>query len=111
MIVLPGSLGDLVARSDGRPIYCTAPGKVRRALVAVAIEGFHREFPEVEFVSALTLYRHSDDRRRRWPHERERYGAAVVVTRADTPAESAESFDGLGGEHAIDAWVASEIDA
>jgi hypothetical protein len=110
MMVLPGSLDDLVARAGKRPIYCTAPGGVRRALMAIAIESFRLEFPDAAFINALTLYRHSDDRRSRWPRERERYGAAIVVTRADSSAENSELFDKPSGEHALDAWVALEID-
>lgn len=109
MTALRGSLGDLVARADGRPIYCTAPGNVRRGLIAAAIDTFGREFPDAEFINALTFYRNGDERRRRWPHDRDHYGAAIVVTRGDTRADGADPFGGLAGEHAISIWVALEI--
>lgn len=82
-IALPGNLRDLVARAAGRPIYCTAPGGVRRKLMALAIETFRREVPEAEFVDVLTCYGNRDDHRRRWPRESARYGAVIVITSAE----------------------------
>jgi hypothetical protein len=109
MAPLPGSLGDLVTRAEGRPIYCAASGDVRRALMDAAINGFRCEHPEAEFVNALTHYRHADDRRLRWPRERARYGAAIVVTRAENTVAGADPFAGLSGEHVINVWVALAI--
>src|SRR4051812_27959571 len=99
--VLPGSLGDLIIRAEGRPIYCTAPSGVRRKLIALAINTFRRESPGAEFIDALIL-----DRRRRW-RERDSYGAAIVITRAANPEVTADPFDGIAGEHALNGWVAS----
>jgi hypothetical protein len=110
MTVLPGSLRDFVMRAKGRPIYCTAPGAVRRALMALAIETFRREVPEAEFVNALTFYRNRHDRHRRWPQESASYGAAIVVTRAEAEVPSTDAFDNVPGEHSIDERVSSEID-
>jgi hypothetical protein len=103
-IALPGSLGDLVIRADGRPIYCTAPSGVRRKLMALSVDTFRREFPGAEFIDALIL-----DRRRRSGRELDSYGAAIVITRATTPDASADPFDGIAGEHTLDEWAASEI--
>jgi hypothetical protein len=110
MTALSGGLGDLVARAEGRPIYCTASPGVRRALVAVVVDSFHREFPHAVFVNALAHYRHADDRRRRWPRERDDYGAAIVVTRAENRPEGADPFAGLVGEHVINVWTTLEIE-
>lgn len=109
-IALPGNLRDLVARAAGRPIYCTAPGGVRRKLMALAIETFRREVPEAEFVDVLTCYGNRDDHRRRWPRESARYGAVIVITSAENRDDPYAAFDALAGEHAINARVASEID-
>src|SRR5580700_10228350 len=100
-ITLPGSLGDLVIRTEGRPIYCTASSGVHRKLMALAVDTFRREFPGAAFTDALILYRHNDDRRRRWGRERDSYGAAIVVTRAANPDATADAFDGVTGEHAL----------
>jgi hypothetical protein len=104
-IALPGSLGDLVIRADGRPIYCTAPSGVRRKLMALAVDTFRREFPGAEFTDALIL-----DRRRRWERKPDSYGAAIVITRAANRDASADPFDGIAGEHTLNEWAASEIE-
>jgi hypothetical protein len=110
MIALPGSLGDLVARAERRPIYCAASPAAHRALLGLVIESFRRDAPDGEFVNSRTLYRHADDRRRRWPRERERYSAAIIVTRAEDLPEGADRFAGLAGEHVISIWNALEIE-
>jgi hypothetical protein len=107
---ITGSLGDLVTRAERRPIYCTASPGIRRALVGFVIETFRRDFPDAVFINALAHYRHADDRRRRWPQERDRYGAAVVVTRAESHPEDVDPFAGLAGEHVINVWTTLEIE-
>lgn len=109
-IVLPGSAGDLVIRAEGKPIYCTAPSGVRRKLMALVIDTFCREFPNAEFTNALTLYRHNDDRHRRWGRERDSYGAVIVFTRAANPDGCADPIDGIAGEHALNEWATLEIE-
>jgi hypothetical protein len=106
---LPGSLGDLVTRAQGRPIYCTPSFAVRRALMNVIVGSLHREFPAAVFVHALTIYRDHDDWSRRWYSEHERYGAAIVVTRAEALPEGADPFVGLAGQHVIGSRVDIEI--
>ena len=80
---LGGSLGDLVTRAQGRPIYCTPTLAVRRALMNVIVGSLRRDFPGAVFVDALTIYRDHIDWDRRWYSEQERYGAGIVVTRAE----------------------------
>ena len=75
----PGSLADLVGLAQGRPIYCT-PSPA--ALMNVVIGSFHRDCPAAEFVDALALYRNYNWDRR-WASERKRFGAAIIVTRAE----------------------------
>jgi hypothetical protein len=94
---LPGSLGDLVTQAQGRPIYCTPSLAVRRALMNVIVGSFHRDFPAAVFLDALTIYRNHDDWSRRWYSEHERYGAGIVVTRAEDLPESTDPFTGLAG--------------
>jgi len=107
---LPGILGDLVARAEGLPIYCTAPLAVHPALIGAVVGSFRREFPLAEFVTARGLYRDSDDWRARWPRERERYGAGIVVTRGEGRPEGADPFAGLVGEHVVGIGVGLEIE-
>jgi hypothetical protein len=106
---LAGSLGDLVTRAQGRPIYCTPSFAVRRALMNVIVGSLRRDFPDAEFVDALTIYR-NDDWSRRWNSEKERYGAGIVVTRAEELPEHTDPFAGLAGEHVIGSRVSIEIE-
>ena len=107
---LPGSLADLVTRAQGRPIYCTAPLAVRRALMNVVIASLRRDFPSAAFVDALSLYRNYSDWDRRWPSEHERYGAGIVITRAENLPEGTDPFAGLAGEHVIGLRIAIEVE-
>jgi hypothetical protein len=110
LALLPGSLADLVARARGRPIYCTASLAVRRALMNVVVRSLRLGFPDGEFVDALTLYRDYNDWDRRWSSERERYGAAIVVTRAEDLARGTEPFAGVAGQHMINLRLGREIE-
>jgi hypothetical protein len=106
---LRGSLGDLVTRAQGRPIYCTPSFAVRRALMNVIVGSLRREFPAAVFVHALTIYRNHNDWSRRWYSEHERYGAGILVTRAEDLPEGTDPFAGLAGEHVIGSRVGIEI--
>jgi hypothetical protein len=106
---LRGSLGDLVTRAQGRPIYCTPSFAVRRALMNVILGSLRREFPAAVFAHALTIYRDHNDWSRRWYSEHERYGAGIVVTRAEDLPESTDPFAGLAGEHVIGSRVGIEV--
>src|SRR5215472_7335000 len=107
---LPGSLADLIARAQGRPIYCTAPLAVRRALMNVVVGSLRRGFPAAAFVDALSLYRNYSDWDSRWRSEQERYGAGIVVTRAENLPEGTDPFAGLAGEHVIGFRVVIEVE-
>ena len=106
---LRGSLGDLVTRAQGRPIYCTPSFAVRRALMNVIVGSLRREFPAAVFVHALTIYRNHNDWSRRWYSEHERYGAGILVTRAEDLPEGTDPLAGLAGEHVIGSRVGIEI--
>ena len=106
---LPGSLGDLVTRAQGRPIYCTPSLAVRRALMNVIVGSLRRDFPAAVFVHALTIYRNHNDWSRRWSSEHERYGAGILVTRAEDLPDGTDPFAGLAGEHVIGSRVGIEI--
>jgi len=106
-----GSLGDLVARADGLPIYCSpASTAVRPALTNAVIDSFRRDYPNAVFVHALSIYHSIPDWKRRWPSEREHYGAVIVVTRAENLPEGTDHFAGLSGEHAVNLRVGLEIE-
>jgi hypothetical protein len=107
---LVGGLGDLIARADGQPIYCTGASSIRRALFGIVIDTFQREFRDATFINALAHYRHSDDRRTRWIAEVKGCGAGIIVTRAEALPGGTDVFAGLAGEHVINEWVALEID-
>jgi hypothetical protein len=107
---LAGSLDDLVTQAEGRPIYCTPSLAVRRALMNVVVGSLRRDFPAAAFVDALALYRDYSDWDRRWPSERERYGAGIIVTRAENLPEGTDPFAGLAGEHVIGLRVAIEVE-
>lgn len=107
---LRGSLGDLVTRAQGRPIYCTPSLAVRRALMNVIVRSLRRDFPAAVFVDALTIYRDHNDWSRRWSSEHERYGAAILVTRAEALPDGTDAFAGLAGQHVIGSRVDIEIE-
>jgi hypothetical protein len=106
-VALPGSIGDLVARAEGRPIYCTPAPGVRRALMAAVGGSFCRDFPSVEFVNALDVWRPRDYLR--WRAERDRYGAGIVVT--STHTQSASRLAEVAGEHVIGIYASIEIES
>jgi hypothetical protein len=106
---LPGSLRDLVAQAQGRPIYCVASHAVHPTLMATVLDTFRREFPLAEFVNARGIYRHRDDRRHRWRAELDRHGAGIVVTRGEGCPKHADPFAGLTGEHAVGISAGLEI--
>jgi hypothetical protein len=51
----------------------------------------------------------SHDWSRRWYSEHERYGAGILVTRAEDLPEGTDPFAGLAGEHVIGSRVGIEI--
>jgi N6-adenosine-specific RNA methylase IME4 len=106
---LPGSLGDLVARAEGRPIYCTAPMLVHRSLITSIVSSFRQEFPSAIFVNARTGDRRENDRLRHWRTECEQYGAGIVVTRGEGRPETADLVTNLAGEHVVSISVGLEI--
>jgi hypothetical protein len=75
----------------------------------VIVDSFRRDFPAAVFVDALTIYRNHNDWSRRWYSEHERYGAGIVVTRAEDLPESTDPFAGLAGEHIVGFRVGIEI--
>ena len=107
---LPGSLADLVARAQGRPIYCTPSFAVRRALMNVVVSSLRLGSPDAEFVDALALYRNYNDWHRRWTSELERCGAAIIVTRAEDLPQGTDPFAGVAGQHMINLRLGREIE-
>jgi hypothetical protein len=105
----PGSLADLVGLAQGRPIYCTPSLAVRRALMNVVMGSLRRDCPAAEFVDALALYRNYNDWNRRWASERKRFGAAIIVTRAEDLPKGTDPFAGVAGQHVINFRLGAEI--
>jgi hypothetical protein len=106
---LPGSLADLVVRAQGRPIYCTPTHAVRRALMNAVVGSLRSGFPDSEFVDALTLYHDHNDWNLR-TSERERCGAAIIITRADDLPPGTDPFAGVAGRHMINLRPGREIE-
>jgi hypothetical protein len=76
----------------------------------VVIASLRRDFPAAAFVDALSLYRDYADWDSRWRSEHERYGAGIVVTRAENLPEGTDPFAGLAGEHVIGLRAAIEVE-
>jgi hypothetical protein len=83
---------------------------VHPALMTAVVDSFRRECSGAEFVTARRVYRNSDDRRRRWRAELERYGAGIVVTRGEGRPEGADPFAGLAGEHVVGIYLGLEVE-
>jgi hypothetical protein len=98
---LPGSLADLAALAGDRPIYITAPfGFSPRHLDAI-VARWRRRQPDAVFEPAWGgFYSSLQDWRIRWPRERDRYGALIVITYDPSPEEA---FDRAFAE-----WRSSE---
>jgi hypothetical protein len=75
----------------------------------VIVGSLRRDFPAAVFVDALTIYRNYNDWSGRWSSEHERYGAAIVVTRAEDLPDGTDAFAGLAGQHDIGSRVDNEI--
>jgi hypothetical protein len=76
----------------------------------VVLGSLRRDFPAAVFVDALTIYRNHNDWSRRWSSEHERYGAGIVVTRAESLPQGTDPFAGLAGEHVVGSRVTIEIE-
>ena len=76
----------------------------------VIVRSLRRDFPAAVFVDALTIYRDHNDWSRRWSSEHERYGAAILVTRAEALPDGTDAFAGLAGQHVIGSRVDIEIE-
>jgi hypothetical protein len=66
-------------------------------------------FPDAEFVDALTLY-HDHNGWSRWASERERCGAAIIVTRAEDLPQGTDPFAGVAGKHVTNLQPGREIE-
>jgi hypothetical protein len=75
----------------------------------VVLSSLRRDFPTAAFVDALSIYRNQDDWSRRWYSEHGRYGAGIVVTRAEDLPNGTDPFAGLAGEHEVGSRVFIEI--
>lgn len=76
----------------------------------VIVRALRRDCADAQFVEALALYRNYDDWDRRWSSERERFGAAIIVTRAEDLPQGTDPFAGMAGQHVINVRVAIEIE-
>ena len=109
--LLPGSIADLARRAAGRPIYCTAGQfNFHPELIRCNLAWLHSQAPTAKFIAARGLYTDLDEWRARWPEERTRYGAAVVMTVGENVPEPDDPLaTRFGGRHEIGAAVTTEI--
>jgi hypothetical protein len=71
----------------------------------VVVGSLRLGFPDAEFVDALALYRTHKDWNHRWTSERERCGAAIIVTRAEGLLPGTDPFAGKLDEWCGPAWA------
>ena len=89
------------------PVYVTSStGASDNRFSRMAIGALRQSVPGIVFVSNRARYHSRDDWRRRWPAERERFGAGIVLTFADW---NGDWYGGPTGEHVISAWAYCEI--
>jgi hypothetical protein len=74
------------------------------------VGSFRQGFPHAEFVDALTLYRNYNDWNSRWLSERNRCGAAIIVTRAEDLPQDTDPFSGVAGEHVVNFRLGRDIE-
>ena len=119
---LPGSVADLAARASGMPVYMSgafdlAPSAVSaiRDWVACQVRSSAagpRPSPRrsaTKFVHARALWADVLDWDRRWPAERTRFGAMLLVTVKEDPVPG--EAGGGAADHVIGSVVATEIEA
>src|SRR5690349_13130315 len=88
-------LEGIARRAEGRPIYLAcAPSVAPRTSDDIA-EALRRKRPGITVVNSRGLYGSKAAWRARWPMERDRYGAVIVLTVAEPLAED-ESATGGG---------------
>jgi hypothetical protein len=114
---LPGTVADLAARADRMPVYMSGAFDLAPSAIS-AIQGWlARQAPGgapgsgsgTRFVHARDLWADVPDWDRRWPSERGRFGAMLLITVKEEPVPA--DTRGEGAEHVIGSVVATEIEA
>jgi hypothetical protein len=108
-IVRSPVVDELVDRAAGSPIYlATNTIDFNRAYSAAPLASLRASYPSTNFVWSRGLYKDSDDWRRRWPNERGKYAAAIVLTFAPW---GGDPYSGLIHEHTIGSGTLCEIES
>jgi hypothetical protein len=114
---LPGTVADLAARAGEAPIYISgafdlappAMSAIRRWLTRQAPGSVTGSGARTKFIHARALWADVRDWDHRWPAERARFGAMLLITVKEQPIPS--ETDGGAAEHVIGSVVATEIEA
>jgi hypothetical protein len=113
---LPGTIADLVARASGMPVYMSGAFDLAPSTMSAIRDWLARQVPGsapglafgTRFVHARALWADVRDWDRRWPTERARFGAMLLITVKEEPAPDETSG---AAEHVIGSVVATEIEA
>jgi hypothetical protein len=114
---LPGTVADLAARADGMPVYMSGAFDLAPSAISAIRGWLARQAPGdapgsgsgTRFVHARDLWADVRDWDRRWPAERARFGAMLLITVKEEPVPG--ETGGEGAEHVIGSVVATEIEA
>jgi hypothetical protein len=105
-------LSQITQCTAGKPIYVTSPIFVKPIHTDEMLSLLGRKCTDATFVNSRGRYKSTDDWRKRWPVERDNYGAAVVLTVGEPTDDEChlEGRDGIAvGTHVIGAGVWQEL--
>jgi hypothetical protein len=114
---LPGTVADLAARAGVAPIYISGAFDLAPPTMSAIRRWLTRQAPGndagsengTKFVHARTLWASVHDWDHRWPAERARFGAMLLITVKEDAIPS--ETGGCAAEHVIGSVVATEIEA
>ena len=114
---LPGTVADLAARAGEAPIYISGAFDLAPPAMFAIRRWLERQAPGsapgsgsgTRFVHARALWADVRDWDRRWPAERARFGAMLLITVKEEPVPG--ETGGGTAEHVIGSVVATEIEA
>jgi len=114
---LPGTIADLAAHARAMPVYMSgafdlapsAMSAIRRWLACPVPGSAPGSGSGTRFVHARALWADVRDWDRRWPAERARFGAMLLITVKEEPVPG--ETGGGTAEHVIGSVVATEIEA
>jgi len=112
---LPGTVVDLITRAGEAPIYISGAFDLAPPAMSAIRRWLARQAPGsgpgagIRFVRARALWASVHDWDHRWPAERVRFGAMLLITVKEEPVGSETS--GGAADHVIGSVVATEVEA